>query len=138
MGEKARDLGGPRKEWIRLMSLAIKEKYFDNGLGENLSDHYFNVGIMMGIALLRNGQLPTFLPVNVIEELVASRSVRCIVKLQKGLDVFGFSKIFEKVPILLHLLRPSTHKLAARKLLNLLTPEFSQEGSTSYLREKQF
>ena len=137
MGEKARDLGGPRKEWIRLMSLAIKEKYFDNGLGENLSDHYFNVGIMMGIALLRNGQLPTFLPVNVIEELVASRSVRCIVKLQKGLDVFGFSKIFE-VPILLHLLRPSTHKLAARKLLNLLTPEFSQEGSTSYLREKQF
>ena len=32
MGEKARDLRGPRKEWIRLMNLAIKEKYFDHGV----------------------------------------------------------------------------------------------------------
>ena len=24
MGKKARDLGGPRKEWIRLMNLAVK------------------------------------------------------------------------------------------------------------------
>ena len=63
MGEKARDLGGPRKEWIRLMNLAIKEKYFHHGLREHLSDDYFYVGIMMG-ALLQNGQLPTFLPVN--------------------------------------------------------------------------
>lgn len=55
MGEKARDLGGPRKEWIRLMNLAIKEKYFDHGLREHLSDDYFYVGIMMGIALLQNG-----------------------------------------------------------------------------------
>ena len=52
--------------------------------------------------------------------------------------MFGFAKIFQKVPIMLHLLRPTTHKLATRMLLNLLTPELSQEGSTSYLREKQF
>lgn len=34
MGEKARDLGSPRKEWIRLMNNAIKnvhvERYNDN------------------------------------------------------------------------------------------------------------
>ena len=81
MGEKARDLGGPRKEWIRLMNLAIKEKYFDNGLREHLSDDYFNVGIMKGIALLQIGQLPTFLPADVIEELVTSTSDGCIVNL---------------------------------------------------------
>ena len=72
MGEKARDLGGPRKEWIRLMNLAIKEKLFDHGPREHLSDDYFYVGIMMGIALLQNGQLPTFLPINGIDELVTS------------------------------------------------------------------
>ena len=137
MGEKARDLGGPRKEWIRLMNLAVKEKYFDHGLREHLSDDYFYVGIMMGIALLQNGQLPTFLPINVIEELATSTNDSCIVNLQRGLDVFGFIKIFQKVPVLLHLVRPTTHKLAARMLLNLLSPKFSEEGSTCYLREKQ-
>ena len=54
MGEKAKDLGGPRKEWIRLMNLAIKEKYFDHGLRQYLADDYYYVGIMMGIALLQN------------------------------------------------------------------------------------
>lgn len=54
IGEEARDLGGPRKEWIRLMiNHAMKEKYFANGLREFLSDEYFFVGVMMGIALLQ-------------------------------------------------------------------------------------
>ncbi|PFX17859.1 hypothetical protein AWC38_SpisGene17805 [Stylophora pistillata] len=52
MGEEARDLGGPRKEWIRLLNHAMKEKNFANGLREFLSDEYFFVGVMMGVALL--------------------------------------------------------------------------------------
>ena len=55
IGELARDLGGPRKEWIRLMNAAIKNKYFDNGLREYLADDYYHVGIMIGIALLQGG-----------------------------------------------------------------------------------
>ena len=51
--------------------------------------------------------------------------------------MFRFFKIIQKVPELLHLVRPTTHKLAARMLLNLLSPNFSEEGSTCYLREKQ-
>ena len=137
MGEKAKDLGEPRKEWIRLMNLAIKEKYFDHGLRQYLADDYYYVGIMVGIALLQNGQLPTFLPLNLIEELVKSTSECCILNLQRGLDVFGLLKIFQKVPVLLHLLRPTTHKLAARMLLHLLSPKFSEEGSPTYQREKQ-
>lgn len=109
-------------------------KYFDHGLREHICDDYFCVGIMMGIALLQNGQSPAFLPVNVIEEFVISTNDRCIVNLQQGLDVFGFFKIFQKVPVLLHLIRPTTHKLTARLLLNLLFHEFSQEGSTCNLR----
>ena len=38
MGEKAQDLVGQRREWIRLRCLAIKENYFDGGLKEYLSD----------------------------------------------------------------------------------------------------
>lgn len=119
------------------MNLAIKEKYFDHGLRQYLADDYYYVGIMMGIALLQNGQLPTFLPLNLIEELVKSTSECCILNLQRGLDVFGLLKIFQKVPVLLHLLRPTTHKLAARMLLHLLSPKFSEEGSSTYQREKQ-
>ena len=51
--------------------------------------------------------------------------------------MFGFFKIFQKVLVLLHLIRPTTHKLTARVLLNSLSPEFSQEGSKCYLREEQ-
>lgn len=46
-------------------------------------------------------------------------------------------KIFQKMPVLLHPIRPKTHKVGARMLLNLLSPEFAQEESTCYLREQQ-
>lgn len=51
--------------------------------------------------------------------------------------MFGLVRIMQKVPILLHLLQPSNHRLVAKMLLNLLTPEFSEEGSTTCLREKK-
>ena len=72
MGEKAQDLGGPRKEWIRLMNAAIMEKYFAKGLREFLSDEYYYVGIMTGIELLQNGQIPTYMPIDIIDKLVTS------------------------------------------------------------------
>ncbi|KAK3754310.1 hypothetical protein QZH41_018743 [Actinostola sp. cb2023] len=137
MGEKVRDLGGPRKEWIRLLNVAIKEKYFDKGLREHLSDDYYNVGIMIGIALLQNGQLPTYMPIDVIEKLVTSTSDNCITNIQRGLNVFGLAKIMQKFPIILHLLRPTHHKLTPKLLLNMLTPRFSEEDSTAFLREKE-
>ena len=129
-------LDGAHKEWISFMNLANKEKYFDHSLREHLSDDYFCWDIMTVIARLQNGHLPTFLLVNVIEEFVTSKNDCCIVNLQRGLNVFGFFKIFQKVPVLLHLVRPTTHKLAARMLLNLLSPKFSKEGFKCYLREK--
>ena len=136
MGELARDLGGPRKEWIRLMNVAMNDKYFDKGLREYLADDYYNVGIMIGIALLQNGQLPTFLPPNVIESLVTKTENPCIAKLKQGLNVFGLLQIMQKFPILLHLLRQHNQALSVRMLLKLLAPAFSEEGSSMYLKEK--
>ena len=128
MGELTRDLGGPRKEWIRLMNMAIKDKYFNKGLREHLADEYCYVGVMMGIALLQNGQLPCYMPLDAIDKLTTVTS-KCISNIQTGLDVFGLAKIMRKFPILLHLLRPTNHCLTPKNLIRLLQPTFSEEGA---------
>lgn len=137
MGEEARDLGGARKEWIRLMNHAMKEKYFANGLREFLSYECFFVGVMMGVALLQNGQLPCILPLDVIDRLVNKQEDKCIINLQQGLDVFGLVRVFRGKPILLHLLRPSNASLTSAMLLKLLKPVFSPDGSTACSKEKE-
>lgn len=137
MGEVAKDYGGPRKEWIRLVNSAMKTKYFDNGLREFLADDYYYVGVMMGIALLQNGQLPTILPLDIVESLTQPSLNMCVSNLQKGLNKFGLIKIFQSNPVLLHLLRPSNTQLTAKILIQLLNPVFSPEGSTAYSREKE-
>lgn len=138
MGEEARDLGGPRKEWIRLMNHALKDKYFSNGLREFLSDEYFFVGVMMGIALLQNGQLPCFLPLDVIDRLINKQEEdKCIINLQRGLDVFGLTRVFRHKPVMLHLLRPTNAALTSAVLLKLLKPVFSPDMSTAYSKEKE-
>ena len=128
MGELARDLGGPRKEWIRLMNMAIKDKYFNKVLREHLADEYCYVGVMMGIALLQNGQLRCYMPLDAIDKLTTVTS-KCISNIQTGLDVFGLAKIMRKFPILLHLLRPTNHRLTPKNLIRLLQPTFSEEGT---------
>lgn len=95
MGEQARDLGGPRKAWVRLMNNAIKEKYFDNGLRVHLADDYYYVGAMIAIALLQNGQLPTFMPSDVIEQLATPSSNQCIANIQQGFNTCGLSHIIQ-------------------------------------------
>ena len=138
MGEEATDLGGPRKEWIRLMNHAMKEKYFANGLREFLSDEYYFIGVMMGIALLQNGQLPCFLPLDVIDRLVNRQEQdKCIINLQRGLNMFGLTRVFRYKPIMLHLLRPSNASLTSAMLLKLLKPAFSPDGSTACSKEKE-
>ena len=137
MGEVAKDYGGPRKEWIRLVNSAMKAKYFNNGLREFLADDYYFVGVMMGIALLQNGQLPTILPLDIIESLTQPSLDKCVSNLQKGLNKFRLIKIFQSSPVLLHLLKPSNTQLTAKILIQLLNPVFSPEGSTAYSREKE-
>lgn len=137
MGEEARDLGVPRKEWI-LMNHAMKEKYFANGLREFLADDYFFVGVMIGTALLQNGQLPYFLPLHVIDRLVNKREVdKCVINIQWGLDVFKLTRVFRNKPIMPHPLRPSNATLSSVVLLKLLKPAFAQDGSTAYAKEKR-
>ena len=138
MGELAKDSGGPRKEWIRLMNARIKEKYFENGLREMLESDYYHVGIMVGIALLQNGQLPRFMPNDVIEKLVVFPNENgCVRQLQDGLNKFHLVQILKEFPVMLHLLRPAGNQLNVKVLLKAMEPQFSPEVSTALAREKK-
>ena len=48
MFQIAVDIGGPRKEFFRLILNEIKEKYFDKGLREHLESDNVLVGKVMG------------------------------------------------------------------------------------------
>ena len=140
MGEDCADLGGPRKEWIRLVLKEIKAKYFDLGLRALMSKEYYYVGQMFAIAMLQNGQMPSFLSEALIEDLISAKSSdNCIKQLQRGMETLGMHSALIKFPQLLYLLRPGgqNHGLNVQKLLQLVKPVFSEEGSNSLKFEKE-
>eukprot|EP00794_Sanderia_malayensis_P008538 gene8538-9450_t len=138
MGEQCVDLGGPRKEWIRMMNHAIKEKYFDHGLREMLAEDYYYVGIMIAVALLQNGQLPVFMEENITQHIISTSLDQCIIQLQRGLEMLGMYSAFQQLPMLCNLLRPGAPMaLNVQKLLQLLQARFSEEGSNSRKHEKE-
>jgi len=55
-GEMAKDLGGPRKEFFRLILKEIQQKYFLYGLREELKEDYEFVGVTMSLSILTSYQ----------------------------------------------------------------------------------
>ena len=138
-GEQAVDSGGPRKEWIRLCNQKIKDIYFDNGLKEHMSEDYYYIGQMVCIALLQNGQLPVYIPEEILQAIFVEdlELPSCVRELKGGMDTLGIPMFGRKFPMLLYLLRPSSIiSLSVRHLLFLLKPEFSEEGSNMLIHEK--
>lgn len=130
-GEKACDYGGPRREFFRLTLTAIKEKYFDNGIRDLLADEYYIVGVIIGLSIIQNGKIPQFFSedqlVNIFNSIQSSAAYR---NLQKGLDKLGICMVCKQLPLLVHIFRPSpAAKLTIKKLTNLLTPIFAEDGS---------
>ena len=138
-GEQAVDSGGPRREWIRLCNQQIRVKYFDNGIKEHLLEDYFYVGQMVSIALLQNGQLPVYIPEDILQAIFVGKCEQlspCIKELKRGMDTLGVPVFGRSFPQLLYLLRPSAiSTLSVRRLLFLLKPEFSDEGSNALSRD---
>ena len=139
MGEECVDQGGPRKEWIRLMNQAIKEKYFDHGLRPLLAQDYYFVGVMMAVALLQNGQLPVFVEESTLQQIVSLGECfdPCVRQIRHGLEELGMLSALHELPMLVHLLRPQARgKLSVQMLLHILKPNFSEEGSNT-LKKKE-
>ncbi len=85
-GEQAADNEGPRKEWIQLCNQKIKLKYFEKGIKEHLSEDYFYVGQMASIALLQNGQLPVYIPEEILQQVFSNENEQlspCIMSLNE-------------------------------------------------------
>ena len=139
MGEGAQDLGGPRKEFFRLVLKEIKEKLFDSGLIEDFAEHYYTSGIIMGLSVLQNGKIPSFLSEEQLQELIddSSEHSPCIVNLRNGLRKVGVLQLMAKLPLFLYLFRPSSSKLNVRNLVHLLEPKFAEEGSNTKRYEKE-
>ncbi|XP_020628245.1 uncharacterized protein LOC110065449, partial [Orbicella faveolata] len=91
MGEGAQDLGGPRKEFFRLVLKGIKEKLLDSELIEDFAERYYTSGIIMGLSVPQNGKIPSFLSQEQLQELIddSSEHSPCIVNLRNGLRKVG-------------------------------------------------
>ena len=139
MGELAEDLGGPRLEWLESMNKEMQSKYFEHGFREQLCEEYYYVGIMCTVALLQNGQTPRIFPSEVLEKIFDQSAITspCMFHLQRGFQVLGILEVFHAFPILKHLLQPASTALTARKVIQILQPRFSAEGSSSCSREKE-
>ncbi|XP_070569422.1 uncharacterized protein [Ptychodera flava] len=129
--EKAQDYGGPRKEFFVLVLRELKEKYFDNGLKEHMAEDYETVGKIMALSMLQNGKLPRFLNADIISQLLTDDpATPCIVHLRKGLDALGIYQLFRGIPTFHYLFQVNeASALTMRKLMHLLKPIFSEEGS---------
>lgn len=111
MGEECVDLGGPRKEWIRLMNRAIYEKYFEKGLRNLLADDYYYVGAMLSIALLQNGQLPNFISEEILQMIFdETNNEPCIKEFCRGLGTTGLDKVLKEFPMTIYFFRPGAQQ----------------------------
>jgi len=126
-GELAKDHGGPRKEFFRLCLQDIENKFFKNGLREELAKDYEFIGTIIALSLLQNG--PIFHFCNEILEILFDKSKQnvsvCIENLRVGLNKIGIVDLCQDLPILLHLFRSSTSILTRKSLVELLVPQFS-------------
>lgn len=139
-GENAQDAGGPRREFFRLCLQDIKQKYFDNGLKEHLSEDYKTVGLIMALSILQNGNIPRFLTEDQLQEIFISDSPKsnCLTNLREGFNKLGLHEIGKTLPIFLHLFRQSEAAALIRKqLMHILTPKFSEDGCNARPFENQ-
>ncbi|XP_028409260.1 uncharacterized protein LOC114531853 [Dendronephthya gigantea] len=132
-GEAATDYGGPRREFFRLCMQEIKARYFDGGLKDHLFADYTVIGLIMALSILQNGNIPRFIPPDNLQELFFSESPsRCLQSLRRGLEKLGVYQIGKAIPSFLYLFHESpTATLSRRKLIHILSPSFSEEGSNA-------
>ena len=137
-GENAQDFGGPRKEFFNLAVGEIKAKYFDNGWREHLAEDYEMVGLILAMSMLQNGILPKFFSGPFLATAFTDNPPEneCVANFRKGLQKLGIISILEAFPSFKFLMQPSSSStLTLKRLLLLLKPTFSEEGSNKRMFE---
>ena len=111
----------------------IQSKYFDKGLRDYMSADYEVVGLIMGLSMLQNGRVPHFLTEEIIKETFMTESPsQCIANLRAGFAKVGLFQIGKELPAFLDLFRETnSNRLTRKRLISLLEPSFSEEGSNT-------
>ena len=75
-----------------------------------MSEDYYYIGEMVCIALLQNGQLPVYIPEEILQAIFVEdpELPSCVRELKGGMDTLGIPMFGRKFPMLLYLLRPSS------------------------------
>ena len=138
-GETARDYGGLRKEFFRLCLQEIEEKYFVHGLWEEMVDDYNIIGVIFALSILQNGPLPQFLNAEIREQVFGSTTyLSCILAPKDGFNKLGLVDLFAALPMLVFLFQLSKSSILTRKkLIHLLSPNFSPNGSNQRVFENE-
>ncbi|KAK3749365.1 hypothetical protein QZH41_010356, partial [Actinostola sp. cb2023] len=150
-GECARDYGGPRREFLGAIVKAIKDRLFKEHQDEEgfvlmkditaiQKQYYYAAGIFFGYSLLQGGPLPCFLHEDFMTSVFCTNhsSAEEERQFQKGLAKFGLIKLVTEKPCLKYLLRKSAvHPMTYPKLVRLLKPDFSEEGTNARTREER-
>jgi len=95
---------------------------------------------MIAIAMLQNGQMPTYIEEDVLQDIFSlnKNPSPCVYEMQRGLEKLGMLSALRQFPMLQHLLRPGSEgKLTVPVLLHLLKARFSEEGSNALMYEKE-
>ncbi|XP_050414897.1 uncharacterized protein LOC126828862 [Patella vulgata] len=141
-GEKALDLGGPRKEFLTSCVHNLNDQFIKDGIlitekdiGKDLfikyekENAFRTAGLLLGLSLLQGGPVPTLFknpdvflsPSNKGEELFS-----------EGLDKIGLLQLCSKKKEILRLFdvnSPKVNILTYSSLIKLFEVNFSEEGS---------
>lgn len=102
------------------------------------ADYYF-AGMIAGISLLQNGQIPRYFSEELINQIFVSDepcTSLCILEFRRGLDRLGIHAFTQHVHQFVSIFRPVHNKITVRNFIQLLQPQFSEEGSNKFLFEK--
>lgn len=98
-----------------------------------MGKEYKSSGMVMALSILQNGNLPSFIPEEILQELfIQEKPSPCIRNLREGFDKLSIYSLCSKMSILLHLFRPSpATNLTRKELVDILKTNFSEDGSNA-------
>lgn len=138
--EKAQDLGGPRREFFRLILKEIENTYFENNnVKSYLVNDYKTVGKILGMSMLQSGPIPYFLPHTIVKDVFSASKPtnEAVASLRHSFQLLGLYQLAMKFPTFLKIFTNDREELSRKALLNILVPKLSIEGTNKYKFETE-
>ncbi|XP_063959776.1 uncharacterized protein LOC135155090 [Lytechinus pictus] len=148
MGERGQDLGGIRKEFLRLALNAVYERLtipyegrilIEDYAGMCVNKAFLAAGIVIGQCIMQDGPKPNVLAKELVNRLVeGSCTTQSEQQLLEGMQKTGILELIRKFPKCRELLEFSEEPrvLESQELVDSFVPNFSEEGSNVRQQEE--